>query len=104
MSDQPDQRIADLLGLNLADPDVRDALADTTTLMDLIAALVHQREATGLSHADVAAAMQASVEQVADFERLGGDPTVAFAQRYARAVGGRLDIGISEQPGPDRGR
>lgn len=101
MTEHLDPRIADLLGLDLADPAVRDGVADTSALMDLITALVVRREAAGLSHADVAAAMETGVEEVADFERVGGDPTVAFAQRYARAVGGSLDVDISEQPDTD---
>lgn len=92
MTEHLDPHIADLLGLDLTDPAVRDGVADTSTLMDLISALVARREAAGLTRADVAAAMEASAEEVADFERVGGDPTVAFAQRYARAVGRRLDV------------
>jgi len=84
-----------LLGLDPEDPEVQAASEDAEALMDLVAALVRQREAAGLSREQVAGRMHTSVAAVAGFERLGGDPLLSEVQRYARAVGRRSVIGLA---------
>jgi ribosome-binding protein aMBF1 (putative translation factor) len=87
-----DRHLADLLGLNPADPDIIASAADAEAQMDLIETLVRAREAAGLTVADIARRMESTVAYVEDFERLGGDPHLTTCFGYARAVGCLLRV------------
>jgi transcriptional regulator with XRE-family HTH domain len=89
-----DQHLADLLGLDLTDPETIAAAADAEALAVLIETLVRAREAASLTVAEVARRMETSVARVEDFERVGGDPHLTTVSRYARAVGCVLDLAI----------
>lgn len=96
--DPVDQHLADLLGLDLTDPEVIAAGADAEAHAALIESLVRTRKAAGLTVAEVARRMESSVARVEDFERIGGDPHLTTCFRYARAVGARLDMAAEAQP------
>jgi len=69
-------------------PRLMDAAAERKRLLrDLAAA----RKAARLTQADVAARMKTSVSAVARLERGEMNPTVATLQRFASAVGRRID-------------
>jgi ribosome-binding protein aMBF1 (putative translation factor) len=57
----------------------------------LVAALVARRQALGLSQTEVAARMGTSQSAVARLESGAGDVRLTTLERYAAAVGGRLD-------------
>lgn len=82
-----DPQVAELLGIDLSDPDVRRENAAIDRDMRLIESLVELRKAQGLTQAQVAERMGRSQPSVSDFERLGGDPHLSTVRRYALAVG-----------------
>jgi len=85
-----DQNLADLLGIDLNDPDVQRENEAIERDMRLIESLVSIRKQLGLSQAEVAARMGRSQPAVSDFERLGGDPHLSTIRRYALAVGAEV--------------
>ncbi|WP_433254011.1 helix-turn-helix domain-containing protein [Streptosporangium sp. CA-135522] len=82
-----DPQIAELLGIDLDDPEVRRESEAIERDMRLIETLVRLRRARGLTQAQVAERMGRSQPAVSDFERLGGDPHLSTIRRYALAVG-----------------
>jgi DNA-binding transcriptional regulator YiaG len=85
-----DQNLADLLGIDLNDPEVQRENEAIERDMRLIESLVGIRKRLGLSQAEVAARMGRSQPAVSDFERLGGDPHLSTIRRYALAVGAEV--------------
>ncbi len=80
--------IAERAAQNPDFPRLMDAAAERKRLLrDLGAA----RRAARLTQADVAARMKTSVSAVARLERGEMNPTVATLQRFASAVGRRID-------------
>jgi predicted transcriptional regulator len=61
----------------------------------LVDDLVARRRALGLSQTDVAARMGTSQPAVARLEAGGVDARMSTLQRYADAVGVRLDVGLT---------
>ncbi|GLW96699.1 helix-turn-helix domain-containing protein [Microtetraspora sp. NBRC 16547] len=82
-----DPQVAELLGIDLDDPDVQRENAAIERDTRLIESLVELRKAQGVTQAQVAERMGRSQPAVSDFERLGGDPHLSTIRRYALAVG-----------------
>jgi transcriptional regulator with XRE-family HTH domain len=85
-----DPHIAELLGIDLDDPEVQRENAAIDRDMRLIESLVTIRKQRGLTQAEVAERMGRSQPAVSDFERLGGDPHLSTIRRYALAVGAEV--------------
>lgn len=85
-----DQDIAELLGLDAADPETAALGEATARDMDLIERLVQVRHDQGLTQRDVAERMGRSQPNISAFERIGGDPHLSTVRRYAAAVGARV--------------
>ena len=95
------------LGLDPEDPKMAEAIADAELLGNLMDALVERRLALGLTLNEmdvrlgwVTARLGWVTAQAADFERMGGDPTVSQVQRYARALGLRLELTLAGETAP----
>jgi transcriptional regulator with XRE-family HTH domain len=65
---------------------------------ETIGALSEHRRAAGLSQTEVAARMGTSQSTVARLEAGEVDPRVSTLERYAEALGGRLDIALRFDP------
>ncbi|MFI6595042.1 helix-turn-helix domain-containing protein [Nonomuraea sp. NPDC050536] len=82
-----DPHIAELLGIDLDDPEVQRENAAIDRDMRLIETLVTIRKQRHLTQAEVAERMGRTQPAVSDFERLGGDPHLSTIRRYALAIG-----------------
>jgi transcriptional regulator with XRE-family HTH domain len=89
------------LGIDPEDPEVAAAIADAELAGNLMDALVERRLALGLTLHKLDELLDWRCGSSAAFERMGGDPTVSELQRYARALGLRLDLALVE-PGQDQ--
>lgn len=69
----------------------------------LLAELVSHRHAVGLSQADVAQRMGTSQPAVARLEAGGVDARVSTLERYAAAIGARLEMRLEMRLGPTEG-
>ena len=78
------------------DPAFADAYDDAETRAELLANCVRLRKAAGLTQADVARAMGTTQSAVSDLEAAATDPRFGTLQRYARAVGARLDVALQQ--------
>ena len=65
--------------------------------------LVERRRALGLSQTQVAARMGTSQSAVARLETGSSDVLLSTVDRYASALGWRLDWSLTEEPGPTAG-
>ncbi|MEU7483547.1 helix-turn-helix transcriptional regulator [Streptomyces sp. NPDC042319] len=88
----------DLLGIDPDDPEVAAAAADAEAYAEIVESLVVLRRRRGLTQTQVAERMQTTQSAVSDFERVGGDARYSTLQRYARAVGARLDSMVNHLP------
>ncbi len=88
------------LGLDPEDPKMAEAIADAELLGNLMDALVERRLALGLTLNEMDVRLGWVTAQAADFERMGGDPTVSQVQRYARALGLRLELTLAGETAP----
>ncbi|MGV9772921.1 helix-turn-helix domain-containing protein [Streptosporangium sp. NPDC003464] len=95
-----DPQVAELLGIDLDDPEVRRENEAIERDMRLIETLVRLRKAQGLTQAQVAERMGRSQPAVSDFERLGGDPHLSTVRRYALAVGADIAHLVRTSGGP----
>ncbi|MGR6922284.1 helix-turn-helix domain-containing protein [[Actinomadura] parvosata] len=93
-----DPHLAELLGIDLTDPDVQRENAAIDRDMRLIETLVAIRRQRGLTQAEVAERMGRSQPAVSDFERLGGDPHLSTIRRYALAVGAEVVHVVTATP------
>ncbi|MEV5412809.1 helix-turn-helix transcriptional regulator [Thermopolyspora sp. NPDC052614] len=82
-----DPHVAELLGIDLDDPEVQRENAAIERDMRLIETLVGIRRQRGMTQAEVAERMGHSEPAVSGFERLGGDPHLSTIRRYALAIG-----------------
>jgi ribosome-binding protein aMBF1 (putative translation factor) len=73
---------------------VADAEQDAGTRWDLRNLLVDARHAAGLTVEQVAQCMGVPPRVVRDYEAGTNDPRLSLHQRYARAVGVRLRVGV----------
>ena len=94
-----DDHIADLLELDLADPEVAALSAATERDMDLIDRLVLIRRDQNLTQREVAERMGRSQPNVSAFERVGGDPHLSTVRRYAAAIGASVHWVVSVDGG-----
>lgn len=69
----------------------------------LLAELVSHRYAVGLSQADVAQRMGTSQPAVARLEAGGVDARMSTLERYAAAIGARLEMRLEMRLGPTEG-
>lgn len=86
---------ADLMTLKnnlLADPDARGAFNDELDLQSVVEKLVARRNELGLTATDVAKKIGSSQPTMSQFEHGKISPSISMCQRYARAVGMRLEI------------
>ncbi len=86
----------------LARPEVRreyDRLAEEFEFLDEI---LKARATTGLTQADVAARIGTTQSAVARLESTAGkhSPSIATLQRYASAIGYRLQVRLVKEPEP----
>lgn len=82
----------DLLQTELASPVFAAAYQDAAARADLLFALVTQRRSLGLSQTAVARAMGTTQSAVSELEGGASDPRLSTLQRYARAIGGCVDV------------
>ncbi|KXO91015.1 hypothetical protein AXK58_21535 [Tsukamurella tyrosinosolvens] len=77
------------LGLEPRGPEARLSahLAEQDT--DLIARLVHLREAAGITRESLAQAWAVPVGVIEEFEAPGADPRLSMVRHYAAAIGAR---------------
>jgi hypothetical protein len=89
------------LGIDPTEPKVAAAIADAELAGNIMSTLVTYRLHL---HGDKEIAQQLgwSAAELFDFERLGGDPTVSQIQRYARALGLRLELTLAGNPDIER--
>lgn len=82
----------DGFGIDPHDPEVIAVQEDFTEFADLIARLVSRRKELGLTQADIAKKMETKQSAISAMEMSSANPTVQRLQRYARAVGMRLEL------------
>ena len=87
--------VLEAFGIDPSDPDVLAEQEDFDVFADLILALVQRRKKLGLTQSDVAKAMGTKQSAVSAIESSTANPTRRRLQRYARAVGARLDLGAA---------
>jgi len=80
----------ELVGLDPDDHEAREAVADASTVSDLITTLVGVRRESRLTQSVVAERMGTTQSAVSELERVASDPHISTLQRYGRAVGARL--------------
>lgn len=78
--------------------DARQILASDliNQTQDLLADLIEQRRAKGLTQEDVANTIGITRTAVTAFERYDGDPKISTIVRYAMAVGARISINVED--------
>jgi transcriptional regulator with XRE-family HTH domain len=79
-------------------PGFREMAVTERRRQALLADLVAQRRAAGLSQAEVAARMGTSQPAVARVEAGSGDVRLSTLERYAAAVGRRLELRLAQLP------
>ncbi len=83
------------MGIDPSSPEVVAARDDARDASCLVGTLVGARQDAGLSQRDVAARMGTTQSAVSDIERTASDHRLSTLQRYARAVGARVQIRVS---------
>lgn len=76
----------------LADPDARGAFNDELDLQSVVEKLIARRNELGMTATDVAKKIGASQPTMSQFEHGKISHSLSMCQRYARAVGMRLEI------------
>ena len=77
--------------------------ARSVGLRAVLRALVHEREARGMSRTAVAARMGTSEAAVARLEAGRVDPRLSTLERFAEAVGKHLELGLGDAVPPSKG-
>ena len=67
---------------------------------ETVGALADHRRAAGLSQTEIAARMGTSQSTIARLEAGEVDPRMSTLERYAEALGGRLDVALRFDPAP----
>lgn len=80
-----------LANIEAEDPGVRDAREDLAAIHELLDQLVELRRELGLSQKDVADSMGVRQPTISQFETESSDPKLSTLQRYARALGCRVE-------------
>jgi len=78
------------------DPAFAAAFEDAQARAELLASCVRRRKETGLTQAEVARSMGTTQSAVSDLEAGATDPRLSTLQRYARAVGARIDVALGQ--------
>lgn len=86
--------LLEALDVDPHDPEVVAEQQDFIVYADLIARLVDRRKRLGLSQKDVASVMGTRQSAVSAIETSSANPTIQRLQRYARALGVRLELGL----------
>jgi DNA-binding XRE family transcriptional regulator len=76
------------------DPAFAAAFQDAQARAALLATCVRVRKDASLTQAEVALAMRTTQSAISDLESGATDPRLSTLQRYARAVGVRLDLAL----------
>lgn len=76
----------------LTRPGFREAYEDAHTRHAVLDALLAERKRQRIGQTVVAERMEVTQPTVSEFEREASDPRLTTLQRYARAVGGRIEI------------
>lgn len=79
--------LADLLDTSKHSPEQRRATQLAHNDYQLIADLIEQRRAAGMTQQDVATLLGITQPAVAKFERYDSDPKLSTVRRYAHAIG-----------------
>lgn len=74
------------------DPAFKAALEEAELRRCLLVALVRARRQASLTQQTVASRMGTTQSAVSELEGVSGDPRLSTLQRYARAVGKRVDV------------
>lgn len=83
--------LANLFGVDPADPETLRAIALAESDRQFLRALVHLRHELGLTQQDVADRLQVKQATIAAFERHDNDPKLSTIRRYAQVVGLLID-------------
>lgn len=73
----------------------REEILDRHAILD---ALVAMRKTAGVTQEQMAERMSISQPTVSEFESEQSDPKLSTLQRYARALGARIDVRIDASP------
>lgn len=85
----------ELLNEELRVPEFAAAYKDATAREEMLRDLLEARRAAGLTQIEVAERMGTTQSAVSELEGGVGDPRLTTLQRYARAVGRRLETRVS---------
>jgi DNA-binding XRE family transcriptional regulator len=96
--DEPDE-LDSYLRDQLEDPAFRAAFEDAQERSGLLRELIDHRRRIGASQAAVADRMGTTQSAVSELEGGATDPRLSTLQRYARALGLRLNIGVGRADG-----
>ncbi|MFI9391955.1 helix-turn-helix domain-containing protein [Streptomyces bauhiniae] len=89
----------ELIGEELAHPEFEAAFEDARSRSSLLRRMVGRRKARKISQAAVAERMETTQSAVSELESGGTDPRLSTMQRYARAIGCRLDVRLKDDGG-----
>ena len=87
-----------LLAQKLRDPDFRALYDDLRARHEVLDTLVRTRSANRLPQEVMAKRMDISQPTVSEFESESSDPRLSTVQRYARALGGRIEVRFVPDP------
>jgi transcriptional regulator with XRE-family HTH domain len=90
--DEPDDLDLFLDEVTSNDPTFWEGVEDIAHRKEVLRHLIARRKSLGLSQQTVAGTMETTQSAVSDLERGAGDVFVATLQRYARAVGTRIEL------------
>ncbi|NUV56670.1 helix-turn-helix transcriptional regulator [Streptomyces coelicolor] len=88
-----------LLDEEAENPEFEAAFVDAALRSSLLKRLVSRRKARGLSQSTVAERMETTQSAVSELEAAGTDPRLSTLQRYARAIGCRVDVRLLDDGG-----
>ncbi|MFD7062735.1 helix-turn-helix domain-containing protein [Streptomyces sp. NPDC059906] len=83
----------------LANPEFEAAFEDARSRSSLLRRMVTRRKARRISQATVAERMETTQSAVSELESGSTDPRLSTMQRYARAIGCRLDVRLRDDGG-----
>lgn len=89
--DGPDDLELDLAE-RLKDPQFAAGFEDAASRVGLLKACLAGRKSADLTQAEVARLMETTQSAISELESGGTDPRLSTLQRYARAIGCRLDL------------
>jgi transcriptional regulator with XRE-family HTH domain len=104
-STEPDQEFAgfdisdledfdDFLQEESHDPEFAHALADAQARAAVLRQLVSWRKACGMTQTHAASMMRTQQSAISELEGGETDPYLSTLQRYARAIGARITVGV----------